>query len=149
MTEDNGALAPALTRDNIHLSKVIQVRGEPLSATISKPLSPLNCTDPKILEFIAAATAPNTRRAYQSDLRHFTEWGGRLPGTSEQVARYLADHAATLGMATLARRLAGIRAAHVERGFPDPTKGELIRLTFRGYSAPPRQTAAAYRASED
>ncbi len=35
-------------------------------------------------------------------------------------------------MATLARRLAGIHAAHVKRGFPDPTKGELVRLTFRG-----------------
>jgi hypothetical protein len=48
-------------------------------------------------------------------------------------------------MATLARRLAGIRAAHVERGFLDPTKGELIRLTFRGirrrYGKPQRRIA--------
>jgi hypothetical protein len=40
-------------------------------------------------------------------------------------------------MATLARRLAGVRTAHVERGFPDPTKSELIRLTFRGPAIPP------------
>ena len=104
------------------------------------------CTDPKILEFIAAATAENTRRAYQSDLRHFIAAGGRIPATSEQVARYLADHAAKLSMATLARRLAGIRAAHVERGFPDPTKGELIRLTFRGirrgFGRPQRRVTA-------
>jgi integrase len=48
-------------------------------------------------------------------------------------------------MATLARRLAGIRAAHVARGFSDPTKGELIRLTFRGirrrYGGPQRRVA--------
>ena len=48
-------------------------------------------------------------------------------------------------MATLARRLAGIRAAHVEKGFPDPTKGDLIRLTFRGirrrYGKPQRRVA--------
>ncbi len=88
--------------------------------------------DPKILDLVAAATAPNTRRAYQSDLKHFLASGWSVPATSEQVARYLADHAATLGMATLARRLAALRAAHVGRGFPDPTKGELVRLTFRG-----------------
>jgi integrase len=49
-------------------------------------------------------------------------------------------------MATLARRLAGIRAAHVAKEFPDPTKGELIRLTFRGirrrFGQPQRRVAA-------
>jgi hypothetical protein len=68
------------------------------------------------------------------------------PATAEQVARYLADHATSLSMATLTRRLAGIRTAHVVRGFPDPTKGELIRLTFRGikrrYGRPQRRVAA-------
>jgi integrase len=101
-------------------------------AAVSNPVSSLGCTDPKILEFIAAANAENTQRAYQSDLRHFLAWGGHLPATPQQVARYLADHAASLSTATLARRLAGVRAAHVERGFPDPTKSELVRLTFRG-----------------
>jgi integrase len=135
-----------VTRDNIHLSKVITTPNlETGLAGVSNPVAPFNCTDPKVLEFIAAATAPNTRRAYQSDLRHFLAWGGHLPATPEQVARYLVDHAATLSMATLARRLAGIRAAHVERGFPDPTKGELIRLTFRGirrrFGRPQRRVA--------
>jgi site-specific recombinase XerD len=132
-----------ITSDNIHLSRPISPRLGDIAVT--NPLSPLSCTDPKILEFIAAATAPNTQRAYQSDLRHFVLWGGRVPATPEQVARYLADHAATLSMATLARRLAGFRAAHVERGLPDPTKGELIRLTFRGirrrYGKPQRRVA--------
>jgi integrase len=145
MTENNGVPAPALTRDNIHLSQVIQARRGPLSEAVSNPLSPSNCTDPKILEFVAAATAPNTRRAYQSDLSHFIGWGGCVPATSEQLARYLADHAASLSMATLARRLAGIRAAHVERGYPDPAKSELIRLTLRGirrrYGKPQRRVA--------
>jgi hypothetical protein len=100
-----------------------------ISADDGTPLSVLSC-DPKILEFIAASTAPSTQRAYQSDLRHFGLWGGHLPATSEQVARYLADHASILSMATLARRLAGIRDAHVKRGFPDPTKSALVRLTL-------------------
>jgi integrase len=134
-----------VTSDNIHLSQVIPPRYAPVIAANSNPLSPLNCTDPKILEFVAAATAPNTRRAYQSDLEHFISWGGCVPATPEQVARYLVDHAASLSMATLARRLAGIRAGHVERGFSDPTKGELVRLTFRGirrtYGRPQRRVA--------
>jgi integrase len=134
-----------ITSDNFHLSRPIPASSQVVSAVVSNPLSPLSCTDPKILEFIAAATAPNTRRAYQSDLKHFLTWGGSLPATPENVARYLADHAATLSTATLARRLAGLRAAHVERGFPDPTKGELIRLTFRGirrrYGKPQRRVA--------
>jgi integrase len=136
-----------ITSDNIHLSKVITTPDlETGLAGVSNPVAPFNCTDPKVLEFIAAATAPNTRRAYQSDFRHFLAWGGHLPATPEQIARYLADHAAGLSMATLARRLAGIRTAHVERGFPDPTKGVLIRLTFRGirrrYGAPQRRVAS-------
>jgi integrase len=117
---------------------------EPLSAAVQA--LPLNCSDPKILEFIVAATAPNTRRAYQSDVRHFIASGGRIPATYEQVARYLADHAAVLSMATLTRRLVAIRSAHLRRGLADPTKTELVRLTFRGirrtYSQPQRRVAA-------
>jgi integrase len=136
---------PAITSDNIHLSEPNPVLSQAANTGICTKTSIAGCSDPKILEFITAATAENTRRAYQSDLRHFLERGGCLPATPEQVARYLADHAATLSMATLARRLAGIRAAHVEGGFPDPTKGELIRLTFRGirrrYGKPQRRVA--------
>ena len=135
-------MSAGITRDNIHLSEVIH-RLTQSTAITRGPVE--GCSDPKILEFVAAATAPNTRRAYDGDLRHFLAWGACIPGTSEQVARYLADHAESLSMATLARRLAGIRAAHVERGFPDPTKGELIRLTFRGirrkYGKPQRRVA--------
>src|SRR5262249_5391284 len=118
--------------DNIHLSKVIHADCEPVSAAISNPLAPLNCTDPKILEFLQAATAPNTRRAYQSDLRHFVGHGGAIPATAEQVARYLVDHAAVFSTATLARRLVSIRVTHLGRGLPDPTRSELVRLTCRG-----------------
>jgi integrase len=121
----------AITLDNIHLSRVIPPRGEPPNAVVS-PLAPFGCTDPKILEFLQAATAPSTRRAYQCDLERFLAYGGNIPATAEQVARYLVDHAAVLSMATLARRLVGIRVTHVMRGLVDPTRSELVRLTFRG-----------------
>ena len=135
-----------ITSDNIHLSRPIPAPSQAPNEIICTKSSIAGCSDRKILEFVAAATAENTRRAYQSDLRHFLRRGGHVPASAEQVARYLADHAATLSMATLARRLAGIRAAHVEKGFPDPTKGELIRLTFRGirrrFGRPQRRVAA-------
>ena len=138
-------MSAGITHDNIHLSRPILPAPQIASDDNCSKNSFAGCADPKILEFITAATAPNTRRAYQSDLRHFIASGGRIPASCEQVARYLADHAASLSMATLARRLAGIRAAHVERGFPDPTKSELIRLTFRGirrrYGRPQRRVA--------
>jgi hypothetical protein len=52
-------MTEVITSDNIHLSRPIEPRlGD---AAVSDPLSPLNCTDPKILEFIAAATAENSR----------------------------------------------------------------------------------------
>ena len=108
----------------------MQVRSEPLDAV--SLLAPFRCTDPKIREYLQAATAASTQRAYQSDLSHFLAHGGTIPATDEQVARYLVDHAAILSVATLARRLVGIKLKHVVRGFPDPTRSELVRLTFRG-----------------
>jgi hypothetical protein len=139
-------MSEPVTRDNIHLSRPIPP-GPPTTSDVNCTESSVGgCSDPKILDFIAAATASSTRRAYHSDLTHFLAWGGDLPATAEQVARYLADHAAVLSMATLARRLAGIRAAHVARGFLDPTKSELVRLTFRGirrrFGRPQRRVTA-------
>jgi integrase len=99
-----------------------------------------------VLHFIEAAIAPNTRRAYDSDLREFLAWGGSLPASPEVVARYLAAHAATHAIATLARRLVAIRRAHALRGLPDPVRSELVRLTFRGirraHGRPQRRAAA-------
>jgi integrase len=129
-----------ITSDNIHLSKVIQ------NAAVADDSIPLSlCTDPKVLEFIRAATSANTIRAYQSDVAHFLAWGGSIPADPALVARYLASHADSLSVATLARRVVAIRGAHILRGRPDPTKTELIRLTIRGirrrYGRPQRRVA--------
>jgi integrase len=133
----------AITRDNLHLSEPT-----PLAAATATAANPIGmaCTDAKVLHFIEAATAPNTRRAYDSDLREFLAWGGPLPASADVVARYLAAHAATHAVATLARRLVAIRRAHALRGLPDPVQSELVRLTFRGirraHGRPQRRAAA-------
>ncbi len=42
-----------------------------------------------IASYVRDSLAENTRRAYQSDLRHFEVWGGSLPASAETVAAYL------------------------------------------------------------
>src|SRR5262245_27639362 len=111
----------ATTRDNIPLSEP-----NPHADVAALPTNrgPDACTDPMVLHFIEAATAPNTRRAYDSDLRHFLALGASLPASPDVVARYLAAHAASHSMATLARRLVAIRRAHALRSLPDPVRSE-------------------------
>lgn len=90
----------------------------------------------KIDVYIHAATRDNTRKSYQSALRHFeTEWGGFLPATADSVVRYLADHAGTLSINTLRQRLAALAQWHINQGFPDPTKEPIVRKVFRGIQA--------------
>jgi integrase len=133
----------AITRDNIPLSEPIAHAD--VAALTNNP-GPDACTDPMVLHFIEAATAPNTRRAYDSDLRHFLAWGASLPASADIVARYLAAHATTHAVATLSRHLVAIRCAHALRGLPDPVRSELVRLTFRGirraHGRPQRRAAA-------
>lgn len=83
--------------------------------------------------YIEAATRDNTRRSYQAAIEHFeVDWGGMLPTTSEQVARYLAHYADMLSHSTLRLRLAALGQWHVSQGFVDPTKSPLVRKVFKG-----------------
>lgn len=115
---------PALTCDNSHY------RGPSAGAAAgSETASEL---PPEVARYVDAALADNTLRAYRTDLEHFRQWGGRLPAGAEEVARYLAQHAAVLSVATLTRRLAGLAKAHRAMGAASPTESELVRLTMRG-----------------
>ncbi len=84
-------------------------------------------------QYIHAATRENTRRSYQSAIRHYeVSWGGLLPATSDDIARYLSDHAKTLSVSTLKQRTSAIGQWHVEQGFPDPTKTSFVRKVLKG-----------------
>jgi site-specific recombinase XerD len=86
--------------------------------------------------YVQAATRSNTRRSYASALRHFeVEWGGFLPASADGVARYLAQHAEQLSIATLRHRLAALSHWHQDQGFADPTKTSLVRKTLKGILA--------------
>jgi len=82
--------------------------------------------------YVEAGIAPTTRRAYKADLAHFRAWGGDVPTTDVQLAAYLADHATTLKVATLTRRLAAISIAHKAQRLPSPVSSPLVRATMRG-----------------
>lgn len=82
--------------------------------------------------YLQAATSINTRKAYRHDIRHYENWGGRLPATPEEIIRYLEAHAPTLNPRTLSRRLIAIRHWHTYQGFPDPTLHPAISKTMIG-----------------
>lgn len=87
----------------------------------------------KLGHYIEAATRENTRRSYESAIRHFeVNWGGFLPATADNIARYLADYAGKLAINTLKQRLAALAQWHQDQGFPDPTKAPLVRKVFKG-----------------
>ncbi len=79
-----------------------------------------------------AATSNNTRRAYQSDIRHFQNWGGQLPATMESILRYLHAFAETLNPRTLSRHITAIKQWHRYQNFPDPTQSFIIAKTVTG-----------------
>ena len=78
------------------------------------------------------ATSINTRKAYQSDIRHFRKTGGVLPATTESILHYLNQQASLINPRTLKRRLVAIKHWHTYQNFPDPTVHPLIKKTLRG-----------------
>jgi len=82
--------------------------------------------------YIQAATADNTRRTYQSAIRHFERWGGRLPADELTIIRYLLAHAEHLNPRTLSLRLTALRQWHRLQRFADPTDTPEVRKTLLG-----------------
>jgi len=82
--------------------------------------------------YLQAATANNTRRAYQSDVRHFEQWGGALPATPDSIIAYLQQFAQQFNPRTLSRRLIALKHWHNYQGFPDPTQSPFVKKTLKG-----------------
>ena len=82
--------------------------------------------------YIHLATSDNTRRAYQSDIRHYEMAGGKLPASPAMIAQYLNHHANHLNSRTLQRRLIALRHWHHYQDFADPTQHPAIRKTMTG-----------------
>ncbi len=141
-----------LTNDKPHLSKAktehcdtprdaraINCTGISAVAQSLESGGAINCTArshiviPETTEdFVRESLSKNTRRAYASDLARFEAWGGTLPASSERVANYLSEHAASHAPSTLNRWLASLSKAHRTIQAPDSTKEELVKSVLLG-----------------
>ena len=83
-------------------------------------------------QYLLAALSPNTLKAYRDDVQHFMQWGGKLPATAKQVARYLAHYATTLSVSTLTRRVTAIHQTHVHQGLQSPCHQAIVKETLQG-----------------
>jgi site-specific recombinase XerD len=128
------------------------VAGKSVATRVSGlPISAI--TDDAVQAFAAAEKAPATRRAYRGDFAGFMRWcnahgAASLPAAPETVARFLAA-SATAGTkpATINRRMAAIRYAHLLADERNPTDAETVRAVMRGIrremgSAPSQKAAA-------
>jgi integrase len=138
-------LPPATLR----LSSAEQLPADPrpdlLTLGERSPDDPLFETAQRAAEFIRAAKAPATRRAYDSDWRHFTHWCethrlAALPALPQTVALYLTDLAQPAAgekpkkPATITRRLTAINAAHKAQNLDSPAtmNHRVVAATFHG-----------------
>jgi integrase len=97
----------------------------------------LAATAAQASRYASASKAASTRRAYELDWREFTSWCAvrglqAMPAQASTVALYLADGAGRLAVATLARRLVSIGAAHKAAGVDNPTTAPGVRVVWAG-----------------
>ena len=91
----------------------------------------------KIMRHIDGAYAPNTLRAYRSDMLEFIAFAkengeAQLPYSSQTVVRHLVRAAQTgIRLATVKRKLSSIGSIHRLAGLPDPTRSPDVHLTMR------------------
>ena len=90
-------------------------------------------------DFVRAAKAPATLRAYRSDWAHFESWCQAhqlpaLPAEPATVALYITDLASCRTAGTITRRLTSITKAHQSAGFatPSTTRHLAVSETLKG-----------------
>jgi len=104
------------------------------STTSSQSLEfAINCTNEDcVRDLIEHSVSDNTRIAYESDLKHFTAWGGNLPASPAMIASYIAAQAQVFAVATITRRVATLSKAHQALGEGNPCHAVLVKATLRG-----------------
>jgi integrase len=131
MTAEPEYLPPAVLETHQVELSITPTAAHPLA---ERPLEdPLHETAQKADRFFQSSKAATTRRAYDSDWRHFHSWcvSNRLvalPATPDTVALYITELAdprpgeKARKVATITRRLTGINAAHHLAGFDSPAR---------------------------
>jgi integrase len=91
-----------------------------------------------VLHYAEAASAANTRVAYDADWRAFVAWCAErdatpLPCPPGLLCVYLSSLAKTgLRSSTIGRRASGIGHVHRQHGFEPPTNSEAVKAVLRG-----------------
>ncbi|UFN51721.1 site-specific integrase (plasmid) [Roseomonas sp. OT10] len=102
-------------------------------------------------QYLVAADAQSTVRAYTADWTHFAQWCqardvGSMPARPELVGEYLAELGEGYARATLRRKIAGIARAHRLAGHSLDTRHAAIRDVLRGigrtHGDPPKRAQA-------
>ncbi|MGH9021630.1 MAG: site-specific integrase [Acidimicrobiia bacterium] len=88
-------------------------------------------------EYLSAARAPATLRAYRSDWAEFSSWAldrglATMPAAPSTVVLYLTDLAGLAKTSTMARRLASISSAHKAAGHRSPTDDPGVKAVWAG-----------------
>ena len=101
--------------------------------------------------YLVAADAPSTVRAYTADWKHFSLWCrardlAPMPASPQLVGDYLADLGEGYARATLRRKVAAIARATRHAGHPLDTHHPSIRDVLRGigrtHGGPPKRAQA-------
>ncbi|ONF46476.1 tyrosine-type recombinase/integrase [Methylobacterium radiotolerans] len=113
------------------------------------PVDVLSLAD-QARDYAALARSPNTRRAYAADVRAFETWCAArglcpLPAAPGALLGYLIDHAETLKVATLRRRLVAIREHHSAAGHTLDTSSAAFVDTWTGLQRSHGQPAVKKR----
>jgi len=121
-------LGLVLTRDNLQLSEV-----KTMHELLAGKAAP-SCPN-RLKRLLDAAYAPNTQRAYRSDIEQYRRWGGEIPASEMEVASYIADRAGVLSVSTLRRHIASLSQLHKALGVtPNPLQSPQITAMLRGLS---------------
>ncbi|MBL9062599.1 MAG: site-specific integrase [Tabrizicola sp.] len=91
-----------------------------------------SANEDKVADLLRNSLAMNTELAYESDLRHFRDWGGRLPASVDTICSYIASHAGALSVATIQRRIATLSKAHEAAGLVNPCRAQITKAALRG-----------------
>ncbi|MBP2161639.1 MULTISPECIES: tyrosine-type recombinase/integrase [Asticcacaulis] len=103
-----------------------------INCNIPAVVTPRQSPPSQLLDLLSNSISTATKRAYEADLADYEAFGGAIPATADKLALYLAALSETHKPATITRRLSAIGKAHRMKGWPDPTKSEIIKATVRG-----------------
>lgn len=108
-----------------------------MASALASQVTALTELAKEVKEYASHAKAPNTMKAYRSDVAHFVAWCdsyglSSLPAVPETLAGYIAYMAPFYTVSTIQRRLSAISQAHQMKGVANPARHELVRLTMQG-----------------